>query len=213
MFWRSTSIRITRFLSRKLKATLRKKVWTLHYKTFMKKSCCVCLNEVDELADSVHACEICKDTHVCAVCFDVMRQTNIHGKCPVCRCENWSSGSNEVLIITDVNPFTDLHDHEGQRVSVSINILLNGAGAGAAGQGEDTHHDGCHWKLCVYLVSKGVSTLVVVWSIGFIVLSLVYDDFPRRNLFYVIFCSFCVGLFISFLGVQLRMLIAIIQRG
>ena len=168
---------------------------------------------MNELADSVHACEICKDTHVCAVCFDVMRQSNIHRKCPVCRCENWSSGSNEVLIITDVNPFTDIHDHEGQRVSVSINILLNGAGAGEAGQGEGTHHDGCHLKLCVHLVSKGVSTLVVVWSFGFIVLSLIYDDFLRHNLFYVIFCSFCVGLLGVFLGVQLRMLFSLTQRG
>ena len=162
-------------------------------KVVMKKSCCVCLNEVDELADAVHACEICKDTHVCAICFDVMRQTNIHGKCPVCRCEHWSSGSDEVLIITDADPFAE------RRERVSIDILLNSA----TRFNNITRH-----TMVAKLAIKLIITLAVIWSFGFIVLSLIQNDFYQGSIFYVIFGSICIGIIVSAVGVHINILLS-----
>lgn len=167
----------------------------------MKSSCCVCLSEVDN-ENTIRGCSVCNDTRVCSECFDVMRKTNIHQRCPVCRSENWSPGSDEVLIITDVNPFTD----NPETLSVSINILMTNRIQDNADNADNVEEDPSLCKTPVKFAIKAIATIIAVWSVGFIFLSFIYDNFHQDALHYVILGSIVAGIIISVLALNLYML-------
>jgi len=166
----------------------------------MTTACCVCLNDI-ELSKPVRSCVICIDTHVCSRCFDIMRETNIHQKCPVCRCENWCNCADDLLIITDVDPF-DSTQNGVQTTSLSINITL-------IRNGEIRMQDGPIQKLCVKII-KLIMVLIVLWSIGFLVISLVEDNFHQNSSLYVLILgSILAGFIVSILVIQFYMLCSI----
>lgn len=166
----------------------------------MKRTCCVCLNDV-VMTNTVRTCRVCIETHVCAGCFDMMRETNIHQRCPVCRSEHWSHGSDEVLIITDADPFA--HTNNTGSISVSINIMLNAA-QGETGVREDV----CLWRKRLKVTIKVIITTIVLWSLGFIVLSLAIERFYQHALVYVIFGSILAGVLASALAMQWYLLLS-----
>jgi RNA polymerase subunit RPABC4/transcription elongation factor Spt4 len=164
----------------------------------MVNACCVCLNEI-ELSDSVRSCAVCIDTHVCSACFDLMRPTNIHKRCPVCRCENWSNGADDLLIITDVDPF-DSTTNGVPTISVSINVILDTNEEIVIHGGQPIR------KLCLIII-KTIAMLISFWSIGFVMLSLAIDDFYRDNsLYVVIFSSTFAGFIVSAFALQFYMM-------
>lgn len=169
----------------------------------MKGACCVCLAEVDN-QKTIRNCRVCNDTLVCSACFDVMRETNIHQRCPVCRSENWSPGSDEVLIITDVNPFTDAENPD--TLSVSINIMLNRTQDNT----ENVEEAPSLWKLRANVAIRAIAATTAIWSVGFIALSIIYDDnFYQDALYYVIFGSIIAGLVVSVLVINLYILMSV----
>jgi len=169
----------------------------------MKGACCVCLAEVDN-QKTIRNCRVCNDTLVCGECFDVMRETNIHQRCPVCRSDNWSPGSDEVLIITDVNPFTDTENPD--TLSVSINIMLNRTQDNT----ENVVEAPSLWKLRAKVAIRAIAATTAIWSVGFIALSIIYDDnFYQDALYYVIFGSIIAGLVVSVLVINLYILMSV----
>lgn len=166
----------------------------------MKSSCCVCLSKVDN-DNTIRNCSVCKDTRVCSECFDVMRKTNIHQRCPVCRSDDWSPGSDEVLIITDVNPFTD----NPHTLSVSINIMTTNI----QDNPDNVEEGPSLCKTPVKFAIKAIATIIAVWSVGFIFLSFIYDNFYQDALHYVILGSIVAGIIISVLAINLYMLLNI----
>lgn len=161
----------------------------------MTRACCVCLGESD-LTNSLRICGVCVDTTVCNVCFDIMRKSNIHRKCPVCRSENWCPNSNEVLIITDTDPFAQSNVHH--TMSVSINITMD-----ESEQNENDELEAYNCKKRFKLVLKFIMTTIAVWSVGFIAISLTNDRFYLENALIVIFGGVFVGMIITLFSVQL----------
>ena len=154
----------------------------------MTTACCVCLNDI-ELSKPVRSCVVCIDTRVCSGCFDIMRETNIHERCPVCRCENWSNYADDLLIITDIDPF-DSTTNGLQTTNISINITLSR-------NEEIIIQDGPIQKLCVKIIKLTI-VFIVMWSIGFLVLSLAEDNFHQNSSLYVLILgSILAGFIVS----------------
>lgn len=162
------------------------------------KCCCVCLSKIKfSRYHSIQTCEVCVNTHVCHNCFDVMRQTNIHRKCPVCRSENWCAHSDEVLIITDANPVS-----QPSGISISINISLDHEQQNTTGGVQV-----CLCKQRAKILIKGVACILIIWSIGFIIMSIVYNNFYQYGTYYVIVISFFVGTITSCFGLKCRSIV------
>jgi hypothetical protein len=129
------------------------------------KICCVCFSEIKTTKlHSIKTCNVCIDTHVCRNCFEIMRQTNIHRTCPVCRSENWCGHNDDVLIISD-----NFDDHTRNEQQVYL------------------------WKQCVNFLMKGIACIIIIWSVGFIMLSCMDNNFHQIGIFYVIFLSIFIG--------------------
>jgi len=159
--------------------------------------CCVCLSKIRFTSSkTIQTCKVCVNTHVCKNCFDVMRQTNIHRRCPVCRSENWCAHSVEVLIITDTEPVS-------QPVTSIQVVSLD-----REQQSSSRSDQGI--SLCVKLVNfliNGITFIVIIGSIGFIVMSVMHRNFYQYELIYVILVSLFVGTIIYMLGSYCRTII------
>jgi RNA polymerase subunit RPABC4/transcription elongation factor Spt4 len=169
-----------------------------------KKSCCVCLKNIRfPKLTTIYTCNVCVDTHVCNKCFDVMRDSNMHHKCPVCRSEKWCAFFDNVLIITDVDPLTE-ENPDTSSTSVSINITINN------GRNENTipceQHIG-YLRITSLLFLKFCAFIMISWSLGFIILSIVHGHFYLYDWRDVIFMSIFVGFLAFCLLLYLRVTI------
>ena len=144
--------------------------------------CCVCLQEVKKKKD-IYKCNTCSNTFVCKNCFSVMYNNNIHNNCPVCRTEFWYN-RHEVLIIFN----------EPMNITITRNEL-------------DSQNNKCHKflrsinnisvkiKPIIIIVIKIIIYIMVIWSCGFIILSIYYNNIHTYiNQPHVMFMAFIVGL-------------------
>ena len=153
----------------------------------MTHSCCVCLGAGDT-KKTIRTCRVCADTTVCGDCFGVMRKTNIHRRCPVCRSEKWCPDSDSGLIIIHTDPFAE--GGGGEAASVSITIIGSDY---APTEGASRGTIACRMLKCIIMGC-------VIWAIGFLMLSLTNDGFYKENIWVVIFGSILTGMIITIMG-------------
>ena len=125
--------------------------------------CCICFEPINKKTRK-QKCNICLDTLVCIKCFNFMKESNLQDNCPVCRSVNWNTKQN-VSIVIDINTNT-----ESSTDTITNNNVCN------------------NQLICIKICRNKIKTLiictcklilyiVVIWSIGFLLLSLLNKDF------------------------------------
>ena len=139
--------------------------------------CCICFEPINKKTKK-QKCNICLDTLVCIKCFNFMKESNLQDNCPVCRSVNWYTKENVSFVIV-LNTSTD---------TVTNNSICNN---------QIICIKKCHNKIKIFIICccKLILYIVVIWSIGFILISLLNRDFYQ----YIhhptaIFLTFITGL-------------------
>ena len=122
-------------------------------------TCCICFETNNK---NNKKCNICLDTVVCVKCFNFMKESNIHANCPVCRSINWYTVQN-VEIVIDIHSNADSLTNDG----IFYNPLMC--------------IKSCYNKIKTFIIytCRVILTIVIIWSIGFILISLYNKNYYR----------------------------------
>jgi len=147
------------------------------------QQCCVCLQELKNKRNKIYKCNTCSNTIVCKTCFRVMFDSNIHSKCPVCRTESWYTTDSVLIIIderTENNTTNSEINYQSNKCRIFLICIKNISS---------------NIKSCIVSIIKILVNVLIVWSCGFIIVSIFYNNiYHYIHHFDVIILTFIVGL-------------------
>ena len=147
------------------------------------QQCCVCLQEVKNKKNKMYKCNTCSNTNVCNKCFRIMLDSNIHNNCPVCRTESWYTSDSVLIIIdesSDNNTSINELNYQSNKCRVLLNFITNTSSK---------------IKHCIISIIKILVNVLIVWSCGFIILSIFFNHiYHYVHHLDVIIITFIVGM-------------------